>query len=45
MSWTIEGTYFEGCNRTFACPCLKAFGMEFDNSGKSAFSAPYRCSA
>jgi len=24
---------------------IKAFGMEFDNSGKSAFSAPYRWSA
>lgn len=21
MSWTVEGTYFETCNCTFACPC------------------------
>jgi hypothetical protein len=21
MSWTVEGTYFENCNCTFACPC------------------------
>lgn len=21
MSWTMEGTYFENCNCTFACPC------------------------
>ena len=39
MSWKVEGTYFENCNRDFACP------MEFHNSGKSAFSAPYRWSA
>jgi hypothetical protein len=21
MSWNVEGTYFENCNCTFACPC------------------------
>ena len=21
MSWSVEGTYFENCNCTFACPC------------------------
>lgn len=21
MSWSLEGTYFENCNCTFACPC------------------------
>ena len=27
MSWKIEGTYFESCNCTFACPCtVTSFG-------------------
>jgi hypothetical protein len=29
MSWTVEGTYFENCNCTFACPCsVTSFATE-----------------
>jgi hypothetical protein len=39
--------HFSNSTLTLARPTqskIKAFGMEFHNSGKSAFSAPYRWS-